>query len=183
MKNEKEIYILLTDTGTVFTRMIRLFTRRQLNHASIAFDAELKEIYSFGRRNPNNPFTGGFVKENLRGQLFQSASCALYKCTVSKKVYERLRRHVQNFENNPGQYKYNLLGLFGILFKMKIERKNAYFCSQFVATVCANNGLHLVSKPPAITTPADFEDSDLLQLIYAGRLFDHLIATPSSEAI
>ena len=41
MMKEKKIYILLTDTGTLFTRLIKIFTKKPYNHASISFDAEL----------------------------------------------------------------------------------------------------------------------------------------------
>lgn len=36
-----------------------------LNHVSIALDRELTEVYSFGRKQPDNPFIGGFVKEDI----------------------------------------------------------------------------------------------------------------------
>ncbi|USK36883.1 hypothetical protein LIS77_13090 [Cytobacillus firmus] len=62
MSNQK-IYILLTDTGTLFTRLIKLYTKKPYNHASISIDPELKEVYSFGRKTAKNPFIGGFVKE------------------------------------------------------------------------------------------------------------------------
>lgn len=35
MSNQK-IYILLTDTGTLFTRLIKLYTKKPYNHASIS---------------------------------------------------------------------------------------------------------------------------------------------------
>ena len=60
----EKIYIVLTDTGTLLSKAIGLYTRKDLNHASIAFDEELKEMYSFGRKQRHNPFVGGFVKEN-----------------------------------------------------------------------------------------------------------------------
>lgn len=50
MSRDKEIYVLLTDTGTVLTKIIRSFTKDPLNHASIAFDQDLNEVYSFGRK-------------------------------------------------------------------------------------------------------------------------------------
>lgn len=53
----KEIYIVLTHTGTALSRMIKWFTKDEFTHSSIALDAELKQMYSFGRLNPYNPFT------------------------------------------------------------------------------------------------------------------------------
>ena len=46
----KTIYIVLTDTGTLLSKTIGMYTRKDLNHASIAFDEQLTEMYSFGRK-------------------------------------------------------------------------------------------------------------------------------------
>ena len=45
----KKIYIILTFTGTALSRIIKLTTRVEFAHVSIALDEELKEMYSFGR--------------------------------------------------------------------------------------------------------------------------------------
>lgn len=50
MTTNRDIYIVLTGTGTAFSGIIKWFTKAELNHASIAFDSELREVYSFGRK-------------------------------------------------------------------------------------------------------------------------------------
>ena len=55
MMIEKKIYILLTDTGTLFTNLIKLYTKKPYNHASISFDSKLSEVYSFGRKTARKP--------------------------------------------------------------------------------------------------------------------------------
>lgn len=49
MKQNK-IYLLFTNTRTLFTRTIRLYTKADYNHASIALDPNFNETYSFGRK-------------------------------------------------------------------------------------------------------------------------------------
>ncbi|WCF08158.1 hypothetical protein NDS46_28535 [Paenibacillus thiaminolyticus] len=174
MVDERKIYILLTDTGTVFSKLIRLYTKAPLNHASIALDSELREVYSFGRKHPLNPFYGGFVKERVQGYLVRTEArptqCALYSCTVSTDTYERIRLRLKQMEQNPEQYKYNLLGLFGIIFNIHIRRENAYFCSQFVASMLQEHGMYVVDKNWVWVTPEDFRHSPSLQLVYRGDL-------------
>lgn len=167
---EKQVYILLSDTGTLFTRMIKLFTRAPYNHASIVFDYELNDVYSFGRKKAWNPFIGGFVKENVHEGLFSNAKCSFYSCSVPPDLYEQIHLYVQRFEQDSEQYKYNLLGLFYILLNIEVRRKNAYFCSEFVASVFAENGLNLAGKSSALTQPADFENSECLHLLFKGDL-------------
>lgn len=65
MSNEKEMYILLTDTGTLLSKLIKCFTNAPYNHVSIVFDKRLDEVYSFGRKEPRNPFIAGFIREDV----------------------------------------------------------------------------------------------------------------------
>ncbi|MDQ6420064.1 hypothetical protein RB620_11515 [Paenibacillus sp. LHD-117] len=174
MNRDKEIYVLLTDTGTVLTRIIRTFTKDPLNHASIAFDHDLNEVYSFGRKNPNNPFFGGFVREDVRDDFFLDAMCAVYRCTVSASVYTNLRNQVQHFEQNQDLYKYNLVGMLGVVFNIEWERKYSYFCSQFVATMFQRSGMNLVDKSPLLVTPGDLQHTPALELVYHGHLHGYV---------
>src|SRR5690554_4029031 len=123
MNEMKTIYIILTDTGSLLSRMIRLYTRAELNHTSIAFDDQFNEVYSFGRKDPRNPFVGGFVRENIYGELFMNndrlTNCAIYSCKVDILSYECIRDQIKMIEANHDQYSYNILGLFGVMLNIK----------------------------------------------------------------
>jgi hypothetical protein len=140
---QKIIYIMLSDTGSLLSRMIRLYTREDLNHTSIAFDDELNEVYSFGRKNPRNPFVGGFVREKIHGHLFMSnerpTNCAIYCCKVDIQSYNHIRDQIKMIEDNHDQYTYNILGLFGVMLNIEIEPEKAFFCSQFISFLFQTN--------------------------------------------
>lgn len=174
MYTEQNIWIVLTGTGTWFSRMIGCFTNAPLNHASIAFDSDLHEVYSFGRKQANNPFDGGLVRENLRAPFFRTSECAVYHCRVSVDDYQRMYNLVTEMMRDQDRYKYNLLGLLGILFRIHIDRADAYFCSHFVATVLERAGLNPVNKPPHLVTPEDFSNSSHFNEIYRGPLHGYL---------
>lgn len=165
-----QIYIVLSDTGTLFTQLIKLYTRKPYNHASISFDHHLVETYSFGRKSARNPFIGGFVKENTQGSLFNQADCAIYSCTVTKIQMERMKRFVHQFEANKHLYKYNFLGLFALLFNKQIKRDHAFFCSQFVATLLDSCDVIHFDKPLTFVTPYDLQTAPQVKLIYQGKL-------------
>ncbi|MNJ56868.1 hypothetical protein D3C77_524320 [compost metagenome] len=150
--------------------MIGLYTRPPFNHASIAFDSELREVYSFGRKHPLIPVYGGFVKENIHSGVFEKATCAIYSCSVNNDTYERMRTYVRQFEENNKLYSYNFLGILGIILNMELGGENSYFCSQFVSSVFQQNGVHLINKSAALTTPADLETCSQLKLIFRGHL-------------
>lgn len=166
----RKVYLLLTDTGTLFTRMIKLYTKECLNHASISFDSDLKEVYSFGRKRPRNPFIGGFVKEDVRSELFRNASCEIYVFTVTDKQYNNMLLLIKEIERNQQLYRYNLLGLFAIAMNKRLHRKHAFFCSHFVATILQEGRLFETSKQLCMITPQDLKQAASHRLIYQGSL-------------
>ncbi|WP_284645777.1 hypothetical protein [Paenibacillus silviterrae] len=75
-----EVYILLTATGMRFAIMIQACTASPYTHASLALDAGLEELYSFGRKHPTNPWSGGFIRETVTEGTyahFPNTRCAL----------------------------------------------------------------------------------------------------------
>src|SRR5690554_939767 len=61
----KKIYIVLTRTNTILSRLISIIKNDEYTHASISLNKDLNYMYSFGRKNKYNPFIGRFVKENI----------------------------------------------------------------------------------------------------------------------
>lgn len=172
---KKFVYIMLSDTGTLFTNVIKKYTKAPYNHASLSFDPDLKEMYSFGRKNPRNPFYGGFVKEDIfKGtySLYRETTCVVYKLEVSEREVVKMKRVLDVFIKNNRKYLYNLLGVIGVSMNEPVEFSNSYFCSQFVADVLRRSGIHLWDKLPALITPDDFRKNEKLELIYEGKLFD-----------
>ena len=169
------VYIVLSDTGTLFTTLIKKYTKAPYNHASLSFDPELKEMYSFGRKNPKNPLYGGFVKEDvLTGTYsrYRETTCVIYKLAVTKRQMVKMKRILEVFIKNDDKYLYNILGVIGVSLKEPIEFSNSYFCSQFVAEILRRSGIQLWDKLPVMVTPDDFRDNEQLELIYEGKLFE-----------
>lgn len=61
----KSIYIVISQTGTWLSTLIKLYTKQKYNHVSISLENSLSDMYSFGRINPSNPFSGGFAQKRL----------------------------------------------------------------------------------------------------------------------
>lgn len=171
-----ELYIVFTDTKTNLSRMIKNCTGSPFAHASLSFSKDLSRMYSFGRKEANNAFIGGFVKEDVRDHLFQRADCAVCKLQVDEDSYRRIWEYVQKMEREQDSFKYNFTGLFAIALNYNFSRKNAYFCSQFVAEALAAGGICPVDKPPALISPRDLFSSQDVDLVYRGflREYPHL---------
>ncbi|MDI7742755.1 hypothetical protein QMK38_12150 [Lysinibacillus fusiformis] len=170
----KKLYLLLTDTGTVFTRMIKLYTKKPYNHASIVFDEYFNEVYSFGRKRPRNPFIGGFVNEDVRQGLFKNARCAIYSFEVSDMQVEKMKTFINEIEMEKHLYRYNLLGLITFIINKPYQRKRAYFCSEFVAQVLNEGGISEIQKPISLVSPNDLQNMNNLQLEFEGHLAELL---------
>ena len=172
---------MLTDTGTLLSKMIGMYTRNGLNHASIAFDEELTEMYSFGRKYQSNPFIAGFVRENAASGIFKGANCAILRCAVSSEEFERIRSKIRYIEMNKKDYRYNFIGLFGLAVNRDIKRERAFFCSQFVATVMNEGDIQMFTVSPSLVQPCHFFDVASLTEVYEGDLQSYLYQAREDE--
>jgi hypothetical protein len=82
-------------------------------------------------------------------------------------------RYIQEITALKENYRYNLLGLFGVVFNKPVKRKNAFFCSQFVASVLKESNIIDFEKDLSLIEPSDLPHSAKFQLIYEGRLKDY----------
>lgn len=172
----KKIYIVLSDTGTLFTRSIKMFTRKPYNHSSIAFESDLSTLYSFGRKNPNNPFIGGFVEEHIDDGTFKKFSntlCVVLSLEIPTESYNQLQAIIKNFVENKESYNYNLLGVMGAMLNRPLPRENKYFCSSFLAETMVKSDLNLIDQSPYLTRPDDFMEIKEVVVEYEGLLSEY----------
>jgi len=157
----------------LLSKCINVYTKEPYTHVSIAFDEELKELYSFGRLRPRNPILAGFVKEDVVNGTyarFPETMCALYSLEINNLQYKKLMKELQKFKRDGEKYGYNLIGLIGVMVNYPIERKYNYFCSQFVSSLLRKSGIKLIDKHTALTSPRDFRECGELNLVYEGKL-------------
>ena len=171
--DKETIYLVFTDTGTNLSRIINYYTKQSLNHVSIAFDGDLSEVYSFGRIEPKNPFSGGFVRENIQSEFLKNANCAVYSYDISKTEAREILDNIKKIEESQADYRYNFIGLIGIMLQVEIRRKNAFFCSEFVATMLTDVKAINLSKPNCFITAQDIRKEISMQLVYEGKLSDY----------
>lgn len=171
---KRTIYFLFTDTGTNLSRIINIYTKQSLNHVSIAFDLALTEVYSFGRTKHKNPFSGGFVREDIRSDFLKKSNCAVYSYDLTPVEVEQVLKKIKNIEENKDRYRYNFVGLIGILFQIEIKREKAFFCSEFVATILNDTDSITLSKPNYFMTPSDIQREISMELIYEGKLSEYI---------
>ena len=122
----KKIYIILTYTGTILSQIVKVYTRREFSHVSISLDEDLTKMYSFGRLNPYNPFSGGFVHEHIDSgtfKRFKNTKTKIYSLEIPEKKYYELDKIIKNMYKEKDTYKFNILCLIGILINYKVKRE------------------------------------------------------------
>lgn len=140
----KTIYILLTRSGTLLSKLVYAVTGASYTHASMAFDEELNCLYSSTRKNGYTMFPAGPSKEYLNKGVFRlrgDAPCALYALDVTDEAYVRARRR-------------------------------HYFCSQFVSEVLEKSGAMELPKDSTLMHPNDYAQLPQLKCLYEGCLAD-----------
>ena len=171
MRKMKKIYIILTHTGTALSKIIKGFTKDEFSHVSIALDIELKEMYSFGRLNPYNPFWGGFVHEYIdKGTFkrFYKTRAKVYSLEVTEEQYRSIKSNIDQIKNNKEDYKFNIIGLFAVGFHKKIKKQKSFYCAEFIKYVMEKADIK--TDLPDIVKPEDFKNIKELQEIYGGLL-------------
>lgn len=169
----KNIYVVLSDTGSVLTRLIGFYTKSKYNHCSISFDPEFKTLYSFGRKQPRNPFMGGFVEESFYAgtfKRFSNTTCLVLKMEVDNDSYIQIKKNIDFFKENMNEYHYNFIGLFGAAVGKQISRQNGYYCSHFVAKVIEEADVKLWDTPAFLVKPEDFGNHENFQIVYEGKM-------------
>lgn len=170
--SEKSIYILLTRTSSILSRVIHRMTRAAYTHAALVMDEDFKEIYSFTRRDPRYILPAGLARENLRKGLYRARKdppCRVYRLRVTEEEYERIRRRVQAMYAERENYHYNYLGVAANYFGRQHSSPKRYFCSEFVATMVKTGG-HETAVVPARMRPMDFTRMPELEPVYQGSI-------------
>ena len=172
MENQnKKIYIVLSQTYSSISKAIHFFTHDKYCHASIAFDKNCKEMYSFGRKYTHFPFYGIFKEEDLNKGLFKKkkAILAIYELEVTKDQYDEIRKKVKEIKDtNKG---YNIAGLLLAYFKIKLHR-NKYYCSEFVYEVLSSDNVNILDKNKILFRPEELVNNDNINKVFEGKVID-----------
>lgn len=171
--NDKQLYIILSQTGTILSRILRILTGAKYNHASVSLDPTLEVMYSFGRLNPYNPFLGGFVKESKKFGTFKrftGTRVLVLAIPISADKFDLISEYLSSMYNNRNAYGYNYWGLYLAALRVHHRAKNRYYCSEFVKDILLRFDVTDEKLFTAITQPAHFMQIPDANKVYEGEL-------------
>lgn len=169
----KNIYIILTQSTSIPSRLIRHFTGEAYTHASVAFDDNIGAMYSFARKYASMPLPAGLVEEHIDSGFYSTQGdipCTVLKKQVSEREYYDAKDRLHNMFCRSEEYRYSILGLFLCKLHLPIEFEGYFFCSQFVARLLGDCGIISLPKHPALMHPDDFLGIDSFDVVFKGKL-------------
>lgn len=167
-----EIYIAFADTPGVFAWIIHTYLKQKYIHVVISMDAELKEAYSVGRRNPFIPVLAGFEKEDRKKicRAFPEADYMICSLEVSEEQKRRICEKLHSDYKNRYKYHYALAGLAALVLEIPFYQKNHFTCSSYIAKLLEENGIRIANKHFSLVTPKDFYLYPDKRRIFEGKL-------------
>lgn len=170
------VYIMLSMSGTRFSKFLRFFSHLEFTHVSISFEKDLNTLYSFARQNYYMPWIAGFVEEHPNEGILgrYDPTCEILELEVTEKQYKTLKNEIESFKNHKKNYGYNFLGLIFTYFNIPHSLNYNYTCTQFVATVLNDNGLLNINyKDVSLIRPNDYYNIPNIKSYYKGKLHDY----------
>ena len=169
--NETKIYIVVSQTGTILSRILKIITGDRYNHVSLSLDKDLDTMYSFGRRQPYNPFWGGMVRESTRYgtfRRFRKTQAVVLEVPVDGELYCEMKEYLEQMYLERKKYHYNYLGLFLASIRISYHPTDCYYCSSFVKEILLYFNLIKPNEMRRIVNPIDFLEKFGGQEIYCG---------------
>ncbi len=173
MNDSKKLYIVLTQTGTMVSKIIKFFTHAPFNHASITNDPNFCDMVSFSRYHRHLPLPAGFNHENLHTGVFScfpNIPCEILSIDVTEEQYNDYLNLIEHFKINIKKYNYNILGLVTIPFGFVRQDKRRFVCSQFVAHVLKEINVATFDKDVSLITPDDLRSIKNSECVYSGNI-------------
>ena len=169
----KKLYLFLSRTDSIASKIVHFFTKTTYTHASLSFDEDCVYLYSSGRKKGFKMFPAGPTRESLYRGFFgrdDHTPCVLYSFDVPDEVFDKARAEIEYFMEHNDDYKFSAWGIIACKFGIRWERKNKYFCSQFVAEILTRSGAVSLGKPSCLVHPRDYQKIEGLTKHFEGTV-------------
>lgn len=169
----KKIYLILSQTGTFVSKLLKSFTHDEYNHISISTDPELKTMYSFGRRYSYFPLWGGFVRESPENGIykrFPDSKITVLSINVEEAVFDSINGQLEFMLEHKNSYRYDIFGLILAAFNVVYTRKRYFYCSAFIKSLLVRHGIFKTDNFNRIVKPMDFIEMPNSAVVYSGSV-------------
>lgn len=172
----KHAYVMISLTGTLLSRLVKLYTKEPYSHASLSLDKELHRMYSFGRVIAWNPFWAAHMHEIPCENVFKrfnKTEMMLLEFDLTDEQYDKLEEFVETFWAQRDHFHYSFLALFFAMFNFYPRLKNELYCSQYVGLALKYAGVDYWNKSYLAMRPRDFRTCPHCRVVYEGSLREY----------
>ena len=167
------VYVVLVHSGTGVSKAIKAISHSEYSHASICFDSSLDKMYSFARKDPRNPFIGGFRYESIGKGFYDQKEIpyAVYVVPCTESQIKKMKKRLNYFIQNQEKFTFDFTGLVTNYLGIVNNPAHRWFCSRFVADVlnagAPKNNPYVAE--PSLQDPDDFKDTDWAIYVDSGE--------------
>ena len=166
------VYIMLVHSGTAVSNAIKVVSHAEFSHAAISFDSSMDEMYSFARKDPRNPFIGGFRFESVGRGFYDNKHCpyAVYVVPCTETQIKKMKKRLNYFIQNQSKFKFDFVGLVKNYLGIVDNPEYRWFCSRFVADIL-NAGAPKKNpyvEEPSLQDPDDFKNTNYATYVIGG---------------
>ena len=158
----QKLYLIFSVTPFKTGTFIRAMTHWQYNHVAVAFDKDLKEMYTFARYYRSVPLYGGFVRDSKERYIYKKKTAYVKICEVpvSEEGYRLVKDYIDAINDYPAEYIYNIFSAITVPLKKRVLIRNAFTCAEFAIQILSMAGAEIErDRFYAIDELADFFDS------------------------
>ena len=170
------VYIVLSMSGTKFSKFLKFFLKSEFTHVSISFDDNIDTLYSFGRKKYYTPWIAGYTEEHPYTGVFDmfNPKCEILKLSLTDKEYNKLKETIEDTAKHADEYGYNFKGIVYTYFKHRQKLDKRFTCTQFVAYSLSESGVPMpLDKDASLVLPEDYYYIVDVKSIYKGRIRDY----------
>jgi len=167
------IYIVLTRSRTIVSKLIHVVSQEEYTHAAISFDRSLQEMYSFGRKYKHVPFIGRFRRESFNEGVFRAHNNIpgiVIEVKVTEEKYLKAKSLLNNFIENSSVYKYHYLGLLYNYLQKEANIENRFICSEFVYHILKESDIIDIDMSSNLVRPETLRTNLRKNIVFEGDL-------------
>ena len=170
----KNIYILISQTHTGFAGTVRRFGKVKYNHAAVALDEGMNELYAFARPKHSAVMLGRLVQESVYRYTLGKLACVnvmIFQIPVTERQYEWIRDTIQRIRQSR-EYLYNLFSVLSTPLTGGFATYKAFSCIEFVMFLLQGLGFAL-DRPLHRYRPDDLIPLLSDAVYYEGNLLEY----------
>jgi hypothetical protein len=176
--SHNSFYIVAVTGNDLVAKGIQKFSGGPYVHVGISLDNSFTNITAFNfdvkTEKLKIEFTDGLFKEGF-SDYDPEGRYSIYEVKVTQNIFYRIERLIEDIELNIEEFGYNFIGIMGFLYKKfwgvkENLKETSFFCSQFVAYILEEAGVHKFKKPVYQVTPTDITKVGALKLRKRGKV-------------